>query len=154
MAWTGSDAGTIVGVVNNVQWRDYYNIDLRVSKNFKIGDLDLEFFADITNALNIKRLERSAFINTEDYDAYMRSLHLPAAVGRQVQGYSNVAGSDKPGDYRTVDYSPYDPNDPDPKHKQWVLDNKAYIDMPNQQYSTFLNPREVYWGLRLTFELN
>lgn len=32
-----------------------------------------------------------------------------------------------------------------------VLDDKAYIDMPNESYFTFLNPRNVYFGLRLTF---
>jgi hypothetical protein len=33
----------------------------------------------------------------------------------------------------------------------WVLDNKAYIDMPNIQSFRFLNPRRVNLGLRLTF---
>ncbi|MBT8401743.1 MAG: hypothetical protein KJO98_14790, partial [Rhodothermia bacterium] len=32
-----------------------------------------------------------------------------------------------------------------------VLDDKAYIDMPNQSYLTFLNPRDVFWGIRLQF---
>ncbi len=32
-----------------------------------------------------------------------------------------------------------------------VLDDKAYIDMPNHTYSTFLNPRNVFFGLRLSF---
>ena len=32
-----------------------------------------------------------------------------------------------------------------------VLDDKAYIDMPNNYVMGFLNPRDVYFGLRLTF---
>ena len=32
-----------------------------------------------------------------------------------------------------------------------VLDTKAYIDMPNQTYYTFLNPRTIFMGLSLTF---
>ena len=31
-----------------------------------------------------------------------------------------------------------------------VLDNKQYIDMPNETYFTFLNPRRVTFGLRIT----
>jgi hypothetical protein len=36
---------------------------------------------------------------------------------------------------------------------QKILDDKAYIDMPNFEYFTFLNPRSVFWGLKLSFEL-
>ena len=32
-----------------------------------------------------------------------------------------------------------------------VLETKAYIDMPNQGFLTFLSPRNVYFGLRLNF---
>lgn len=32
-----------------------------------------------------------------------------------------------------------------------VLDDKAYIDMPNLRFNTFLNPRRVTFGLRLSF---
>ncbi len=34
---------------------------------------------------------------------------------------------------------------------QQVLDDKAYIDMPNQGFLTFLNPRNVYFGVKLSF---
>jgi hypothetical protein len=34
---------------------------------------------------------------------------------------------------------------------QRVLDDKAYIDMPNFRFNTFLNPRRYTFGLRLTF---
>ena len=34
---------------------------------------------------------------------------------------------------------------------QSALDNKAYIDMPNLGFLTFLNPRAVSFGLRLSF---
>jgi hypothetical protein len=32
-----------------------------------------------------------------------------------------------------------------------VMDDKAYINMPNRTFSTFLNPRNVFFGLRLSF---
>jgi hypothetical protein len=34
-----------------------------------------------------------------------------------------------------------------------VLKDKAYIDMPNQEWFNFLNPRDVYFGVRLSFDL-
>ena len=34
-----------------------------------------------------------------------------------------------------------------------VLDDKAYIDMPNLDYFTFLNPRDIFWGLKISFDL-
>ena len=33
---------------------------------------------------------------------------------------------------------------------QEVLDTKAYIDMPNQSYLNFLNPRDVFFGIRVS----
>jgi hypothetical protein len=32
-----------------------------------------------------------------------------------------------------------------------VLKDKAYIDMPNETYRTFLNPRSVVFGMRISF---
>lgn len=32
-----------------------------------------------------------------------------------------------------------------------VLDDKAYIDMPNQTFFTFLNPRSIFWGFTLNY---
>ncbi|MEE9167924.1 MAG: TonB-dependent receptor [Candidatus Neomarinimicrobiota bacterium] len=32
-----------------------------------------------------------------------------------------------------------------------VLDDKAYIDMPNETYRTFLNPRKILFGIRVSF---
>jgi outer membrane receptor protein involved in Fe transport len=34
-----------------------------------------------------------------------------------------------------------------------VLDDKAYIDMPNQDTFTFLNPRNIFYGVKLSIEL-
>jgi outer membrane receptor protein involved in Fe transport len=34
-----------------------------------------------------------------------------------------------------------------------ILDDKAYIDMPNQSWLSFLNPRYIYWGLKVSVEL-
>lgn len=41
----------------------------------------------------------------------------------------------------------------DDSRLQKALDDKSYIDMPNQDWFNFLNPRDVYFGLRLSVEL-
>lgn len=148
--WTGG--GSIPGIVNNVQWVDYYNVNLRLSKNFNIGSADIQFFMDVNNLFNIKRLSRYGFVDSKDYDAYMKSLHLPKGIGDEL-GYGNIPGNDRPGNYRTVPYEPFDPNDPDKARKQRILDTKAYIDMPNLEYFNFLNPRDIYFGIKVNFSL-
>jgi hypothetical protein len=130
---------------------------MRVSKNFRVARANIQFFMDVSNLFNFKRWSyKLGFANNEDYEDYMKSLHLPADIaGDEANpkfGYTNYPGNDRPGDYRTVPYEPYDPNDPDPAHKQYVLDNKTYIDMPNQEYLAFLNPRNIFYGIRLSYD--
>ncbi len=151
ITWTGG--GSIPGIRNNVQWKDYYNIDLRFSKAFMLAGAEIEFFMDVSNATNFKYMSSYGFVDSKDYDAYMKSLHLPAKIGNELK-YGNIPGEDQPGDYRTVPYEPYDPNDPDDARKKRILETKAYIDMPNLDYFTFLNPRNIFWGLKISFDIN
>jgi hypothetical protein len=34
-----------------------------------------------------------------------------------------------------------------------VIEDKAYIDMPNLTHFTFLDPRSIFWGLKISFDL-
>ena len=34
-----------------------------------------------------------------------------------------------------------------------VLSTKAYIDMPNQSFFTFLNPRNIFMGISVSYKL-
>jgi hypothetical protein len=34
-----------------------------------------------------------------------------------------------------------------------ILKDKAYIDMPNMDFLVFLNPRDIFWGLKVSFDL-
>jgi hypothetical protein len=171
ITWAGG--GTIPGVQYNVQWKDFYNLDLRLSKTFHFGPLDLQFFMDISNALNIKYMSSGGygFVDGQDYDAYMKSLHMNEevfadftknpdgsinttyfnAVRRDASGNLidrlYVFGDDRPGDYRTGEYHEWDDNADDATKEQWRK-NKSYIDMPNQDFLTFLNPRDIFFGLR------
>ncbi len=196
--WAGG--GSIPGLFANLQWPDYWNVDIRLSKNFRIADFaNLELFVDINNVFNFKNMtyyNTGDFIGFADYDdfySYMTSLHLPKDTeGIDQFGYHNIPGDDQPGDYRKsgAEYVPievgrlpetgnsralyYDPNPADGSgieaqtyyryiDGQWrkadksfvnnVLDNKAYIDMPNLTHFTFLNPRDIFWGIKLSFEL-
>jgi hypothetical protein len=110
----------------------------------------VQFFVDVTNLFDTKRMSAYGFVDAQDYENYMKSLHLPAEIAGDEQntkfGYPNHPGNDRPGDFRTVPYKPFDPNNPNP-------DDKSYIDMPNQSYLAFLNPRDIYYGLRFSFDL-
>ncbi len=187
--WTGG--GDVPGIVNNVHWKDWQNVDLRFSKNFKFGRANIQFFIDVNNVFNYKYMTSDqGFVDAEDYNNYMKSLHLPIPKEDiQKMGYANIYGDDRPGDYRRpgVAYQPIEAhqtigevpqNDIIPRviyyeastnrylhyiDGQWteveksrmkkVLDDKAYIDMPNQEFFTFLNPRNIFWGLRVSFDI-
>ncbi len=188
--WAGG--ASIPGLENNVQWSDFWNFDLRVSKNFQFGSLNLQLFADVSNLLNFKYMTTYGFVTGTDYNDYMQSLHLPA-FGSDVDtkiGYVNIPGDDHGGSYRKegVEFQPivayrtyaalqqlstpstrpfYYAGD-SKQYYQWVnnawqpadqgrvdqvLKDKAYIDMPNQDTFTFLNPRRIFFGVRLTLDL-
>lgn len=166
--FTWANGGSIPGVVYNTQWNDYLNFDMRLSKQFKIGFAEIELFMDMNNVFDYKYMSSGGFVDVNDYLAYMRSLHLPKSTfnnfpknpdGSPNIGYSNTTdpsyyefGNDKPGDSRTGPYHAWDPNADQATKDQW-LKNKSYIDMPNQTFLTFLNPRDIFWGLRVTLEL-
>jgi len=52
-----------------------------------------------------------------------------------------------------VEYSDGEWNTVDQGRVDQVLDDKAYIDMPNQTFLTFLDPRDVFVGVTLSFDL-
>ncbi len=147
--WAGG--GSIPGIQNNVQWRDYWNANLQITKSINVFGIDLQFYCLINNLFNYKYMSQYGFYDANDYILYMKSLHLPAAIGNQL-GYGNIPGNDRPGDYRIGPYIPWDPNASQAQKNVW-LRNKSYIDMPNLTYSTFLNPRQIFWGLKLNFAI-
>ncbi len=188
--WTGG--GSIPGIVNNVQWRSFKNVDLRLSKTLKVAKSNVQFFMDVNNLFNIKYMQQYGFIDGKDYEAYMKSLHLPQEIGDPL-GYGNVPGDDRPGSFRkdgvafvpilaaasagslpaappkleagrrllyylrdTGEYMEYQNNawaKADAGFVRQVLDDKAYIDMPNQQFLTFLNPRDIFFGVNVSFDV-
>ncbi len=150
LTWTGG--GSIPGISNNVQWNDYENVDLRITKSFNIFGADIQLFADVHNLFNYKYMSTGGFADANDYINYMQSLHLPSD---QVDSkwYGNIPGNDKPGDSRIGPYIAWDPNADAATKAEWEK-NKSYIDMPNQTFLTFLNPRDIFWGLKVSFAIN
>lgn len=139
---------SIPGVVDNVQWKDRYNVDLRFSKSVSTLGAEIELFADVYNALNTRFLSYAGFSDYYDYLDYMESLRFTWEEGKE-------KGNDRIGDFREegMEYQPYEPTDwqnPTPE-EQKILDAKAYIDMPNFKSLTFLDPRKITFGLKFRF---
>ncbi len=191
--WVGG--GVQAGIAANVQWTDYWNVDIRFSKNFRIPNFaNIELFMDVSNLFNYKYMTSYGFVNYDDRKAYMNSLHYSEDTeGSEFFGGWWIAGDDQPGDYRKpgVEFTPIiivenmtklDPTDANPNYLYYVrdtgehywysesesgagsfsrdksrtdevYDNKAYIDMPNLDYFTFLNLRNIFWGVRISFDL-
>jgi outer membrane receptor protein involved in Fe transport len=149
LTWAGG--GSIPGINNNVQWIDNHNIDMRFSKTFNTELGTALLFVDVSNVLNTRYMSQTnnGFIDGRDYEAYMKSLHLPKEIGDPL-GYGNIPGNDRPGMTRKGPYIPWDENASEEQKAKWRK-NKSYIDMPNQEFLNFLNPRNIFWGLRLTF---
>ncbi|NQU81614.1 MAG: TonB-dependent receptor, partial [Bacteroidetes bacterium] len=139
------------GVINNVQWKDTYNIDLRLKKAFRIDKRRLELYVDITNLLNTKFMSYAGFSSiNSDYLPYMGSLNFDWE-----EGVEN--GNDRIGEYRPNGVA-YDPLEPNPLNDLEISarnkvrkNNKSYIDNPNLTYFTFLNSRDIKFGIKITF---
>ncbi|GAB5521756.1 MAG: hypothetical protein RhofKO_40070 [Rhodothermales bacterium] len=199
--WRWQSTANFPELQENVSWRDFWNFDLRFTKHFNTTIGDAQFFIDVRNVFNLEYVYSNAAFHPDknDFDKYMRSLHLPEDIFDQLNDvdedlsfsdktnlpYVWVPGSDQPGDFRDTDvaWQPIeavstldDATEPNTRawywakdsgtYHQWngsawsevsssevqdVLDNKAYIDMPNLRFNTFLNPRTVLFGFRLSF---
>jgi outer membrane receptor protein involved in Fe transport len=186
--WFTWNPQNLSGIEFNAQWKADYNVDLKIAKIFPVTDqLDLKFFADMSNLFNFKHFSNLSFRDAFDRDFYMKSLHLSESDAGDL-GYNFIPGDDNPGDVRPVgvDFQPiewmasqesqsasdasnaaiyYDAATKkymEPIDGQWqevsstrmnkILDDKAYIDMPNQSFFTFLNPRNIFFGITINYK--
>ena len=140
---------SIPGVVDNVRWKDFYNVDLRIARDFRLMNTGLQLFVDITNAFNVKYMNMAGFSDQFNWVDYLSSLRFSWRDGV-------FQGDDRIGDVRPWDV-PYDPlvpnpnNDPDiARENQRRIDAKSYIDNPNIEAFTFLNPRQITFGIRVS----
>jgi hypothetical protein len=169
---------SLPGIVDNVQWQDWFNIDIRISKTIIMESFNLQFYLNISNVLNLKHLSSAGFSDQYDELDYKESLHFNWEEGAE-------KGNDKLGDYRApgVEYVSiksvsninqivqpdetalyYDSNSEryyQYENNSWqkadeafvhdAISNKAYIDNPNIQSFTFLNPRMITFGIKIDF---
>ena len=175
--WAGGGAAP-PAARRNLKSADYFNLNVRISKSVAIGKQSLELFADVFNVFNTKRFSATGFFNGADQNDYLRSLHLPASEfytnvpGNDKYGTYRELGVDfvriKSIQNRTAELAPNKDDfyyeretqtylvfqngswqDADATRVQEILKTKAYIDMPNQAFLTFLNPRDIYFGIRI-----
>lgn len=125
---------------NNMQWQDYYMLDLKLSKTFNLVGLKTTIFLDISNLLNIKVDQMNngyAFADATDRSKYLASLHLPMYNSaeydnlRKANAGYYIGGDDKIGDLRSAD--------------------KSYIDDPNYNFWLYKQPRDIWFGVRVDF---
>jgi outer membrane receptor protein involved in Fe transport len=164
----------------NLQMVDWYNLNLRLTKTIPIGSLQLTFLMDMTNVFNTKRLDLNTFYDGRDQQYYFESLHLPVSnafdnipgddkagdyrkegVAYQPMEWtrliSNVTNPMPEVIYyeketgRYMNYLNNQWSEVDPARLKQVLDDKAYIDMPNMTSFWFLNPRNTYFGVTVAF---
>ena len=136
------------GVSNNIQWKNRYTTDARFSKKINIKETTLEFLLDVKNLFNNKFLSYAGFADYFDYIDYLESLRFSWEDEKE-------NGADRVGEFRAwdIEYQPYEPEDwqnPTAEEKK-ILSTKAYIDMPNIRAVSFLNPRDIYFGLTVYF---
>ncbi|MEA3431152.1 MAG: TonB-dependent receptor, partial [candidate division WOR-3 bacterium] len=152
---TWTRGASIPGIQYNVQWPDYLNVDMRWSKDLRLGKYNIQFFLDISNLLNTKIFSSYAFSDGNDYRDYMDSLLWPKKIGEPL-GYTQY-GNDRIGNLRpdNVKYDPLEPNpDDDPEieaRNKRRRDTKSYIDNPNLKWLYYLNPRDIFFGIRIYF---
>jgi outer membrane receptor protein involved in Fe transport len=187
--WTGGGNASREST-NNLQWVDYFNTNLRISKVFYFGPVDVQLFVQINNLFDTKRLSSTGFSRSNfDYINYVESLHLPNDTpgAENFNSYVNIPGDDQLGNYRepgvayvpiqaehdinilstplenliyfdeaTSNYYEYISGEwktVDSNMMNKILEDKAYIDMPNFGFFTFLNPRETFFGLKFNITL-
>ena len=191
-SWLEYNPKGIPGIGDNFRWQDVRSLNLKFSKVFSAGQMKIKLFADVNNALNIKRFSTYGFADIFDYEDYMNSLLLPEdkleAIGVNI--LPGLDRNDNPGDVRPddVEFVPIewvsDVNGLDASnlsergiyydaatdtYRQWdhnsgldsgveeafldkVVDDRAYIDMPNQSSFIFLSPQDIFVGINISYD--
>ncbi len=176
----GDNGVAAPGVSQNVDIRDRWSFDLRFQRAFQVANREVSFFADVYNALNRREMALFyGAIDGNDRNAYLSSLHFPESSDYSNIPGDDVVGTFRPDDVAYQPMTPvqnraalarpdagtiYYERDTqsyivysdgawrpaDAARVDEVLETKAYIDMPNQSYLNFLNPRDIFFGIRVS----
>jgi hypothetical protein len=136
----------IPGVRDNIKWRPYQNTDLRLSKKlFNINGIESVFYLDVYSVFNNK--------NMQTPDGY---IYDENGILTDIEGNWTWAGnsySDWPwwkGEF--VDYMKSLKIDDGDRPGDYPSNGKKdYIKMPGFTPWTFLEKRDVFFGIRINF---
>lgn len=123
--------GTYEELQDKLQWKGQYSADLRVGKQISGDKANVQLFMEVTNVFNLKYISMQGFAAGDDWRSYLESLHLPMYRDEQFEAAGYTGGNDRVGDRKS--------------------DDKPYINMPNRNFLTYLNPRRITLGLRINF---
>ena len=176
----GDNGVAAPGVSRNVGIRDRWSFDLRFQRVVEVAGREVSFFADVYNALNRQEMALFyGAVDGNDRNDYLGSLHFPESPDYSNIPGDDVVGDFRPEDVayqpmtsvqtrsalelpdpgtiyyerETGSYLVYRDGawaDADAARVGEVLETKAYIDMPNQSYLNFLNPRDIFFGIRVS----
>jgi outer membrane receptor protein involved in Fe transport len=180
--WTTWNPNGILNIAYNVQAVDYFNTYFRLQKNINIGRVSLQLFMDVNNAFNALRLYYSgndlvsymSSLHLPPSNAYP---NIPG--DDKVGDYRKPGDPWVPMEQESV-IDPTKPPAADQTNaiyyesstgKYWqynngtwglvpqsrlnqVLNNKDYIDMPEESTFWFLDPRNYFFGLTVSFNLD
>ena len=178
--WTTWNPNQDLAISQNLQVKDWYNFRLRLTKTFSFKKMSVSFFIDMDNVLNTKRLSLNSFYDVNDYLDYFNSLHLPKSTAynnivgndrageyrkdgvpfQPIEQIGNVTTLTNPNpkviyyENTTGKYMNYVNGDwleVNSSRMKKILNDRAYIDMPNMTSFNFLNPRRIFLGLRVRF---
>ncbi|MBN2280223.1 MAG: TonB-dependent receptor [Candidatus Marinimicrobia bacterium] len=125
----------ITGKQLKVDVVDYFSLDMRTSKAFKLGKVNAELVLTIQNLLNIKRLYISG-MSTSQYSRYQESLRFWYEEDEVVT------------DPNTGEVLQVVKNHGNDKWGEW---DKEHIDTGWFTAPLFLNPRRILLGIRFNF---
>ena len=141
--WRGGNYVTwnpdnLVLTAPNLKAVDWYNLNLRISKSIPLGPVKLQLFVDMTNVFDANRLNLNSFYDYNDFQAYFKSLHLPASS--VYAGTNYIVGDDKAGEYRKIGV-PYQPIVPIDNVTGFTGANATaiYYEKSTGRYMTYLN---------------
>jgi outer membrane receptor protein involved in Fe transport len=176
--WTTWNPGSLSYVAYNVKAVDFFNTSLRVDKTVSVGKFRIQLFIDVNNVFNTLRLWNTGDYNYMASLHLPKSKDYTNMVGDDKVGDYRTLGVDfqpmqsgvdltQPGKSRLIYYDDNVKSHTFGKYyeyvnNQWseveknridkILVDKAYIDMPNASTYWFLDPRKIYFGLKISFD--
>ena len=154
-----------IGPVDAELFVDIYNVlNIKQMTNYNGVPLGLDLITDYDDYMKSLHLPEGDFlaydqIPGDDRPGDYRKNGVefqPMEFSKDIMSQSNPNARAIYWDLKTRSYYQYVNGQwqlADQKKVDQVLRDKAYIDMPNQTYFTFLNPRSYYFGIRFSFGL-